>query len=141
MRYKLSSITLAVAALLVVSASVSDVNAQEARRRWERMCQIRNDKFDLILPEVMRENGITMCITTVREGDYGPLWDDLGSGYPGALGFYIFTDRGGDRIERAALGVGGYMLEECGAYYIVTGAGGLASFVAERDPGTIGVNM
>ena len=62
MRYKLSSLTLAVAALLVVSASVTDVNAQEARRRWERMCQIRNDKFDLILPEVMRENGITMWI-------------------------------------------------------------------------------
>jgi hypothetical protein len=24
--------------------------AQEARRRWEQMCQIRKDKFDLVLP-------------------------------------------------------------------------------------------
>jgi hypothetical protein len=105
------------------------------------MCQIRKDKFDLILPEVMRENGIKMWITTVREGDYGPLYDDMGRGYPGDLGFYIFTDRGGDRIERAALGVGGYLLEECGAYDIVTGAGNLAEFVAERDPQSIGINM
>ena len=116
-------------------------NAQEARRRWERMCQIRKDKFDLILPEVMRENGISMWITTVREGDYGPLYDDMGRGYPGSLGYYVFTDRGGDRIERAALGVGGYLLEECGAYDIVTGSTDIAGFVAERDPTTIGVNM
>jgi len=105
------------------------------------MCQIRKDKFDLILPEVMRENGIDMWITTVREGDYGPLYEDMGRGYPGDLGFYIFSDRGGDRIERAALGVGGYLLEECGVYDIVTGAGSLAEFVAERDPEAIGLNM
>jgi len=128
-------------AFLLVPAVPSDANAQEARRRWERMCQIRKDKFDLILPEVMRENGIEMWITTVREGDYGPLYEDMGRGYPGDLGFYIFTDRGGDRIERAALGVSGYLLEECGVYDIVTGAGALAEFVAERDPGTIGLNM
>jgi Xaa-Pro aminopeptidase len=132
---------LGVLALLLLPVLPTETGAQEARRRWERMCQIRNDKFDLILPEVMRENGVDMWITTVREGDYGPLYEDLGRGYPSSLGFYIFTKRGQDRIERAALGVGGYMLEECGAYDIVTGAGDIASFVAERDPGTIGVNM
>jgi histidyl-tRNA synthetase len=62
------------------------------------MCQIRKDKFDLILPEVMRENQIDMWITTVREGDYGPLYQDMGRGYPGSLGFYVFTDRGGDKL-------------------------------------------
>ena len=119
----------------------TDVGAQEARRRWEKMCQIRKDKFDLVLPQVMRENGIDMWITSVREGDYGPLYEDLGRGYPGSLGFYIFSDRGGDRIERAALGVGGYMLEECGAYDIVNGQFDLAAFIKERDPKRIGVNM
>ena len=36
--------------------------AQEAKRRWEMMNQIRRDKFDLVLPEVMRENGVEMWI-------------------------------------------------------------------------------
>ena len=50
---------------------VSQADAQEARRRWERMCQIRAEKFDRILPEVMRENGIDMWIVMMREGSTG----------------------------------------------------------------------
>jgi Xaa-Pro aminopeptidase len=141
MRPALGRVVFAALAFLLILSTPTQAGAQEARRRWERMCQIRKDKFDLILPEVMRENGIDMWITTVREGDYGPLYEDLGRGYPSSLGFYVFTDRGGDRIERAALGVGGYLLERCGAYDIVTGSTDLASFVAERDPTKIGVNM
>jgi Xaa-Pro aminopeptidase len=141
MRAILRSLVLTTLTLLLVFPTFSEAGGQEARRRWERMCQIRKDKFDLILPEVMRENGIDMWITTVREGDYGPLYEDLGRGYPSSLGFYVFTDRGGGRIERAALGVGGYLLEECGVYDIVTGSTDLASFVAERSPTRIGVNM
>jgi hypothetical protein len=34
----------------------------------------------------------------MREGNYGPLYDDLGQGYIGNFGYYIFFDRGGDRI-------------------------------------------
>jgi Xaa-Pro aminopeptidase len=141
MRAMYRSLVLTTLTLLLVFPTFSEAGGQEARRRWERMCQIRKDKFDLILPEVMRENGIDMWITTVREGDYGPLYEDLGRGYPSSLGFYVFTDRGGGRIERAALGVGGYLLEECGVYDIVTGSAELASFVAERSPTRIGVNM
>ena len=116
-------------------------SAQEARRRWERMCQIRQEKFDLILPGAMRGNGIDMWITVIREGDYGPLYEDLGRGYPAEKAFYIFTDRDGDRIERAALGVGGYLLQECPVYDIVNRQVDLAAFVSERDPKRIGVNM
>jgi Xaa-Pro aminopeptidase len=141
MRVASGRFTIPFLALLLLSPAPDEAGAQEARRRWERMCQIRKDKFDLILPGVMRENGIDMWITTVREGDYGPLYEDMGRGYPGSLGFYVFTDRGGERIERAALGVGGYLLEECGVYDIVMGSADLASFVGERDPRRIGVNM
>ncbi len=141
MRYTARRLAFIVLAVLLTATPFSEATSQEAKRRWERMCQIRKDKFDLILPEVMRENGIDMWITTVREGDYGPLYEDLGRGYPSSLGFYVFTDRGGDRIERAAMGVGGYLLEECGVYDIVTGSTNLGSFVAERDPSRIGVNM
>ena len=115
--------------------------AQEARKRWERMCQIRQDKFDRVLPEAMRGNGIDMWITVIREGFRDPLYDDLGEGYAGETGYYVFTDRGGDRIERAALGVSGPRLENCGAYDLVEGEFDLRAFVTERDPSRIGLNM
>lgn len=113
----------------------------EARLRWERMNQIRLDKFDLILPEVMRENGVDMWITVNREGFEDPLTEDFGKGYVVDWGYYIFTDRGGDRIERAALGIGTYLVEENGAYDIYSSDFDLAKFVTERDPKTIALNF
>ncbi len=112
----------------------------EAQRRWEQMNQIRQDKFDLILPEVMRENGVDMWITVNREGFDDPLTEDFGKGYVTTYGYYIFTDRGGDRIERAALGIGTYLIEQNGAYDIVTGEFDLLEFVSERDPKRIALN-
>src|SRR5262245_8861135 len=118
-----------------------DASAQEARRRWETQCQIRKDKFDYILPQALRENGIDMWIVMMKEGHYDPLYEDLGRGYPGRVGYYVFTDRGGERIERAALGIEGATLEACGGYDIVKGEFDLKAFVAERAPKRIGVNM
>jgi len=112
----------------------------EAQKRWELMNQIRQEKFDLVLPEAMRENGVDMWITVNREGYDDPLTRDLGKGYTGSWGYYIFTDRGGDRIERAALGIGTHLLEENGAYDIVTEDFNLAEFVRERDPERIALN-
>ena len=63
---------------LVLILQCFTAQAQEARQRWEIMSQIRRDKFDLILPKVMRENNIDMWITVMREGNYGPLYHDLG---------------------------------------------------------------
>ena len=130
-----------IAALIAVSLFASVAEGQEARRRWEQMCQIRQDKFSYILPEAMRENGIDMWIVMMKEGHYDPLYDDLGRGYPGRVAFYIFTDRGGDRIERAALGVDGALLEGCKVYDLVTGDYDVRKFVTERAPKRIGVNM
>ena len=70
--------------------------------RWERQCQIRKDKFEKILPRAMRENGVDMWIVMQKENQFDPMYEDLGRGYVGSVGYYIFTDRGGDRIERAA---------------------------------------
>jgi Xaa-Pro aminopeptidase len=116
-------------------------NAQEARFRWDRLCQIRQDKFDLVLPEAMRENDIQMWIVVQKEGHDDPLYEDLGRGYTGSIGYYIFTDRGGDRIERAVFGISGGMLTGCPVYDIVGGPFDLTAFVTERDPRRIGVNM
>ena len=139
MRIRYVSLT----ALVVLGALVcaSESSAQEARRRWEQQCRIRQDKFDHVLPEAMRENGIDMWLVMMKEGHYDPLYDDLGRGYPQRVAYYVFTDRGGPRVERAALGLEGATLEGCGVYDIVSGETDIKTFVAERAPKKIGVNM
>ncbi|MDX2182810.1 MAG: M24 family metallopeptidase [Gemmatimonadaceae bacterium] len=112
-----------------------------ARVEWERRCLIRREKFDRILPEAMRENGIDMWIVAMREGHYDPQWELLGRGYVGDIGYYVFTDRGGDRIERAALGITDHFRARCGAYDIDDGAADIRAFVAARNPKRIGINL
>lgn len=127
--------------------------------------QIRRDKFDLILPQVMREQKIDMWIHVMREGG-AYSFNDVANGFYDELGdtsgVFIFTDRGGDRIERAVLGrrwskVGSDPIKECRAYDIIGEAvrrrelprpdteydhrfEGIGEFVAERDPKRIAVN-
>ena len=128
-------------AFLLISLFLTmDAFGQEAFRRWRKMNQIRNDKFDLVLPEVMRENDIDMWIIMNREGRFDPLYPDMGEGYVGSTGYYVFTDRGGERIERAALGIGGYLLKEGGAYDYFGSDLELKNYVEERDPKRIGLN-
>ena len=130
-----------IAASLALAAR--DLGAQsqlEARSRWERLCTIRREKFDRILPEAMRENQIDMWIVAKKEGHYDRLWELLGRGYVGNIGYYIFTDRGGDRIERAAIGITDHHRAACGAYDIDSSTA-LNAFVAERKPRRIGLNM
>ena len=87
------------AALLLTTLPRAGVtqSTNEARTRWDRLCQIRKEKFDYILPEAMRENGIDMWIVAMKEGNYEPQWELLGRGYVGSIGYYIFTDRGASR--------------------------------------------
>ncbi len=119
-----------------------DADAQEARKRWERLAQIRRDKFDRVLPEVMRENGVDMWITMIREANYKTLHADFGHGYASADGFYVFTDPTGEgRIERTAFGIHGYLIEQCGAYDEFLPTEALAEFVRERDPKAVALNM
>lgn len=116
--------------------------SQEAKLRWEMKNQIRRDKFDIILPRIMRDNRIDMWIIVQKEGHPDPLYLELGQGYITApIGLIIFTDTGKGRIERAVLGIDGYEIEQCGAYDIFGPASDFLKFVAERDPKRIGVNM
>ena len=126
------------------------MHAQEARSRYELLNLIRKDKFDLILPQAMRDNNVDMWIHVIRRGDPDPLELDLG----GNAGYFIFTDRGGDRIERAVLGVGFSSIADRSVYDIISEENlygedripmwkpsDLAEFVAERDPERIAINM
>jgi len=133
--------------------------------------QIRREKFDTVLPEIMRKNDVDMWIHVVRETIPDPFGaEDLGS----TSGVFVFTDRGGPRIERAVVGRRWgasqasdtwrvtwktRLVEECGAYDIVHDPvlvkqppggplteydyrfKGLGAFVEERDPKRIAVNF
>jgi hypothetical protein len=112
--------------------------AQEARARFEMMRTIRKEKLDLALPRAMRDNQVDMWIHVIRRGDPDPLSLDLG-GQPGCpspslsvrcLGYYVFTDRGSERIERALFNVNG----DRDLYDIFGPAEDLTAFVAEREP-------
>ena len=100
--------------------------------------KIRRDKYDFILPKVMRENNIDMWIHVMREGNVHSFGNYVNSGFYADLGsnsgVFIFTDRGGNHIERAALGRrwssndDSYpipnpdpdTIEKCGAYDIIS---------------------
>ena len=129
-------------ALLLSFATLTELaHGQEAHRRWRKMNQIRADKFDQVLPEVMRENDIDMWIITNREGNYDPLYPDMGGGYTSTNGYYIFTDKGEGRIERAALGMSGYLLEQGGVYDYFGPDSELKQYVEERNPERIALNI
>ena len=123
--------------------------------------QIRHSKFDQLLPRVMRDNEIDMWIHVIRPWTPDPLSFELGSD----VGIFIFTDRGGDRIERAVFAgevddveaydiidrplaelptfVDGVITEQPGGDetdYLEFRFDDVGEFVAERDPRRIGVN-
>ncbi|MBY0491067.1 MAG: M24 family metallopeptidase [Gemmatimonadaceae bacterium] len=128
-------------ALLLASPLAAQPPAEPAKVRWERQCQIRRDKFDRILPRAMRDNGVDMWITMQKENQFDPMYEDFGRGYVGSVGYYIFTDRGGDRIERIAIGASGALLEACKVYDRVLALANLKQFIAERNPKRIAINM
>lgn len=132
----------AVSALVFVmlAAAGAPALAQESRRRFEMMRRIRLDKFELVLPQAMRDHAIDMWIVAMKQNHPDPLWEDLGGGYIGATGYFIFTDRNG-RIEKAVFDIDGIGLEGPGGYDLVNPGTDLKTFVRERDPKRIGVNM
>ena len=136
---------------------MTSVQAQDEDEIKELQNQIRRDKFDQILPQIMREYDIDMWIHVMREGSPDFMGDELGSNN----GVFIFTDRGDDRIERAVIGHrwrDSDLVREGGAYDIIAEEvsriempggpktefdhrfEGVGEFVANRDPKRIAVN-
>jgi hypothetical protein len=135
---------------------------REPEDTTELMNQVRRDKFDIYLPQVMRENKIDMWIHVIRPWATDPLSYEFG----GDSAVFIFTDRGGDRIERTVFNFGDEV-KDPGTYDIIGVEAedldqqnyyvskdpdkapeteldlrfmGLGKFVAERNPQRIAVN-
>ncbi len=120
---------------------VNSIYSKNTKQQYETLRLIRQEKFDHILPGAMRDAEVDMWIHSVQGGIRDPLALDLGGqisfGVEDTLGYYIFTDRGGDRIERAILG--GYGDESIYDYF--GSEKELYQFVKNRDPKVIAVNM
>ncbi len=153
--------------VLMFTVPFANCQAQEEYDLKELNNQIRREKFDLVLPQVMKKNNIDMWIHVMRVAipdRFGA--EDLGS----TSGVFIFTDRGGDRIERAIIGRRWgatqrergeveTLIEESGAYDIIHDPvfvgeplaspmteydyrfKGLKEFVEARDPERIALNF
>ncbi len=102
---------------------------------------IRHDKFDYVLPKAMRNNNIDMWITIDKGRGTEPLLQDFGDPISNGNGLFIFTDRGGDRIERAILASLHRQMEGREEYDIFGSASNLKEFVKERNPKRIAVNF
>ncbi len=114
----------------------------ESDKMLDLLDLIRMEKFDNVLPQAMRDNTIDMWIHVMgtknrEEGNLDPLRLDFGSN----TGIFIFTDRGGDRIERAVLGRASTTARYSEAYDLYGPESNLNQFVSERDPKRIGVNF
>jgi len=122
---------------LAADTSMENARAQEQKaelsiseditiKDWNN--RIRREKFDCVLPVAMRNNNVDMWIHVMRLS----IPDEFGAQELGSTsGIFVFTDRGGDRIERAVLGrrwgatqrewgdQDYKLVEECGAYDII----------------------
>jgi Xaa-Pro dipeptidase len=127
--------------ILIILMTGFNAYAQKSKQRYEILRLIRQEKLDLVLPGAMRDNKVDMWIHVVESGKRDPLALDLGGWFEyrawEPIGYYIFTDRGGDRIERAILGGE----DQDGLYDIVGSGRDLLKFVEERNPKVIAVNM
>ena len=155
-----------------VMANISDANygtfdAEYPDDPVKILNHVRRERFYLVLPKVMRERKIDMWIHVIRPWAWGgtdPMRYEFGT----KSAVLVFTDRGGDQIERvvfqgevqdpAAYDMVGerYMYESLQDYELMNYAEanhgaqveselalrfeGLGDFVAQRDPRRIAVN-
>ena len=120
---------------------VGPAAAGDARTDWEISCCIRGDKFDYVLPNAMRDNNIDMWIVIDKGRGTEPMFRDFGDATSNGNGIIIFTDRGGERIERVVLGGEPDEIKDCGVYDSFGRPEDLGDFVADRKPETIAVNF
>jgi len=122
--------------MVVLGLLPSFLAAQKAKYWYDLLNVIRREKFDLVLPHALRDNQVDMWIHVIKRGDPDPLELDLG----GSMGYFVFTDRGGERVERAVFGVRFAEFADWSIYDYVGEEGELGKYVAERDPKKIAVN-
>src|SRR5215510_1803754 len=101
-------------------------------------------RLDTMLLPMMRRHGVSMWIITTEEFHTDTIAEYVAPPIPyvGRRDFFIFTDRGADRLERIALVR--YVEEQLKNFFEVLNtpaAATLKKIVEERQPKTIALNM
>jgi Xaa-Pro aminopeptidase len=114
---------------------------QAVRERWLKK------RLETMLLPMMRQQKIEMWIVTNEEFHADPVTSSIAPPIPiqGRRDFFIFADRGGDKLDRLALVR--YPEESLKRYFEILNPPGrdiaatLRRLVAERNPKTIALNM
>ncbi len=109
----------------------------EAEYRLEMLNLIRREKFDFIMPEAMKDNDVDMWIHVIRRGSKDPFSVDFGAD----KGYFIFTDTGGNRIERALFGYEYASIGDESIYDVLGKESDIKDYVAKHNPRNIAVNI
>jgi Xaa-Pro aminopeptidase len=145
--------TLIWAAIMAATGTGSDAAASygipHVREQAAEKLSIVRRKLER-LPEAMRAHGFDMWIVIDRENHEDPLHDEVGGGYSGVRGAYVFFDRGAGGIEKIFLGSHEQpktnivpQLFDSTRYYGYSSDGLtplLAEVIRDRKPRKIGVN-
>ena len=125
-------------ALLPAAAATSAIAqyTPDAKARWELLNLIRTEKFKLILPGAMRDNGVNMWIHVIRRGDPDAFAVDFGA----TMGHIVFTDLG-NRIEKGIFGIQFAEIADRSIYDFRRPLDELPAYVAQHDPRVIAINM
>ncbi len=114
-----------------------DEYSAEADYRIEILNLIRREKFDFIMPKVMCEKGVDMWIHVIRRGSRDPFGVDFGAD----RGVFIFTDIGGERVERALFGFEHAQVADESIYDVLSeDEGYITEYVAKHNPKAIAIN-
>lgn len=122
----------------------------DSRERFAIQREAIAEKLRTALLPAMRNHGIDMWIVMDRENNEEPLHAEIGGGFAGVRGAFIFHDNGSDTVEKIyyssheqpANSVISHVYDEK-IYYGYSREGltpHIAKAIQDRDPETIGVN-
>jgi Xaa-Pro aminopeptidase len=78
----------------------TEIKVPQSRERFAVKNAIVREKLDTALLPAMRNHGIDMWIVLDRENNMEPLHGELGGGFAGVRGAFIFYDSGGAKPEK-----------------------------------------
>jgi len=156
-RYQLFLINIFLILAFLILASPSAVLPQARKNALPKLLSVREQqsvreawlkkRLDTMLLPMMRQQKIDMWIVTNEEFHPDPVTEYIAPPLPynGRRDFFIFTDRGGDKLDRLALVR--YPEEALKRFFEVVNPPGrdtastLRRIVEERKPKTIALNM
>ena len=82
----------------------NDYGVPDSAEQFRLKTAMVQQKLDTAVLPAMRHHGVDLWVILDRENHLDPLHDELGGGYAGVRGVFIFFDNGGQKPEKIYLG-------------------------------------